>query len=190
MRCPRCAAGYEDHIALCADCGVPLVADTAPTLGVPARVGRFHPAAAAAVAELARRRGIPIDLEAADGRVDVLVPGEHRDDLRAELLVTWESVLSGIDPETQLDLRAAGGRLAGWVDAPEGAWVDRQGKLRVAASDEEEVAADLRRTYGPALVAAGLLLGLLAWYAGEGRLRLLAAIAGFGLVTIGVFLPR
>lgn len=164
--------------------------NAAPLHGVPTRVGRFHPAAAEAVVELARRRGIPTDVEKADDSIDVLVPGEHRDDLRAQLTVAWDGVLARLDPVAQLDVRAAGGRLAGWVDAPEGAWVDREGKLRVAASDEEERAADLGRTLGPALMAAGLLLGLLAWYMGEGRLRLLTAVAGVALVAVGLFLPR
>lgn len=153
-------------------------------------MGRFHPAVAAVVADVARRRGLPVDTGPVDGSVEVLVPADGREDLRAELAVGWEGVLAALDPEDVTAVRSSGGRLPGWEDAPDGAWVDRQGRLRVAGPDEEERAADDDRALGPVLVVVGGLALLLAWYTDGEGLRLLAGVGGLGAVLTGLFLPR
>lgn len=187
MRCLACGDDYEPQVSMCAACGLAL--GTVPqTSG--ARVGRFHPAAARAVVELAVRRGAPVQTSVVDDRVDVLVPTERRDGLRAELLLTWDALLARLPPHDQAELQAHGGQLPGWDDTPVGAWVDRNGRLRAARAEEEEVEEDADRTVGPALMAVAVMLLLLAWQIGNGHLRLLAAIGGLGLLLIGTFLPH
>lgn len=187
MRCPACGDDYEPEVASCVACGVTLVTVSERSR---ARVGRFHPAAARAVVELAVRRGADVQTNVVDGRVDVLVPSERRDGLRAELLLTWDELLARLPPDDQAELKAHGGQLPGWDDRPDGVWVDRDGRLRVAHAQEEEAEEDASRIVGPTLMAAAILLLLLAWQIGDGYLRLLAAIGGFGLLLVGIFLPR
>lgn len=187
MRCPACGDDYEPEVASCAACGVPL---TTASERSRARVGRFHPAAARAVIELAVRRGAHVQTNVVDDRIDVLVPSERRDGLRAELLLTWDELLARLAPNEQEELKAYGGQLPGWDDTPEGVWVDRDGRLRAARAQEEEAEEDAGRVVGPTLVAAAILLLLLAWQIGDGYLRLLTVIAGFALLLVGTFLPR
>ncbi|MDQ3932808.1 MAG: hypothetical protein M3252_08240 [Actinomycetota bacterium] len=186
MRCPACGDDYEPDVSVCAACDVAL--GTAQTTSS-ARVGRFHPAAARAVAELAIRRGAAVQTSVVSGRVDVLVPKERRDALRAELLLTWDALLAGLPPDDQAQLRELGGQLPGWDDTPDGVWVDRDGQLRVARAEEEEIEEDAGRSVGPALVAVAVILLLSAWQIGDGHLRLLAAVTGLGLLLVGTFLP-
>lgn len=187
MRCSGCGDDYEPGILSCAVCGVAL--GTLPEEGT-ARVGRFDPAVARAVVELAVRRGALVRTRVVHDRVDVLVSTERRDALRAELVLTWDALLARLPPHDQAELEAHGGQLPGWDDTPDGVWVDRDGRLRVARADEEEIEEDARRTVGPALMSAAVILLLLAWQIGDGRLRLLAAFGGFGLLLVGTFLPR
>ncbi|MDP8961954.1 MAG: hypothetical protein M3N32_10115 [Actinomycetota bacterium] len=187
MPCPACGDDYEPPTSVCGACGLAL--GTTPQASI-ARVGRFHPAAARAVVELAVRRGAPVETSTVDDHVDVLVPTERRDGLRAELLLTWDALLARLPPPDQAELQAHGGQLPGWDDTPGDVWVDRDGQLRVARAEEEEIEEDAGRAVGPALVAVALMLLLLAWQIGNGHLRLLAAISGLGLLLVGTFLPH
>ncbi len=153
------------------------------------RVGRFHPAAARAVIELAVKRGAHVQTDLVDDMVDVRVPKDRRDGLRAELLLTWDALVARLPPQDQAELEAQGGQLPGWGDTPDDVWVDRDGQLRVALA-QEEAEEDIGRVVGPTLLAAAILLLLLAWQLGDGHLRLLAAVAGFGMLLVGTFLPR
>lgn len=186
MLCPACGDDYESDVSACAVCGVALGTSSAESS---ARLGRFHPAAAPAVVELALRRGAAVQTRVVGGRVDVLVPKERRDGLRAELLLSWDALLAQLPPNHQTELRALGGQLPGWDDTPGGVWVDRGGQLQVARAEEEELEEDAARTMGPALVAVAVILLLSAWQLGDGHLRLLAAVTGLGLLLVGTFLP-
>ncbi len=154
-----------------------------------ARVGRFHPAAARAVVELAVQRGAHVHTDLVDDMIDVLVSADRRDALRAELLLIWDALVARLPPEDQAELESQGGQLPGWDDGPDGVWVDREGRLRVART-QEEVEEDAGRIVGPTLVATAILLLLVAWQLGDGHARLLAAVGGFGLLLVGIFLPR
>lgn len=192
MHCPSCGAEYEPHVRTCPDCDVALVSDPALIAPPTAHLGRFHHAVALEVAEFAGRRGIEPTIGAAedgDG-VTIRVPTSRRDGLRADLMVAWPSLFSELGPEDQQAVRELRGPLAGWYDAPDGAWVDRQGRLRAAPPREEEEAADADRALGPALVAIGMIVLVVAWYVGPGLLRLAAAIVGLALVLLGLFAPR
>lgn len=184
MRCRVCDVDYEPEAASCGGCGGMGVSGPEQTS---ARLGRFHPAVAPAVVELAIRRGAPVETTTVDGTVEVLVPSERRDGLRAELLLSWDDLLTRLSPHDQVEVEAQGGQLPGWDDKPDGVWVDRDGQLRVARAQEEE--AEEERIVGPAIVAIAVVLLLLAWQLGDGHLRLLLAVVGFGLLLIGIFLP-
>lgn len=187
MRCPACGDDYEPGIASCAGCGVAL---GTVQIGGRARLGRFHPAAARAVVELAVQRDLPVQTSAVDDRVDVLVPTERRDELRAELLLAWDALLARLPPQDQAELQALEAeRLPGWEDAPDGAWVDRDGQLWAAPAEEDEIEEDAHRSVGPALMAVAVVLLFVAWQSGDGQLRLFTAISGLGLLLIGIFLP-
>ncbi|MFN2555897.1 MAG: hypothetical protein ABR592_03350 [Nitriliruptorales bacterium] len=151
-------------------------------------MGRFHPAAARAVIELAVRRGVDVQVDVVDDKVEVRVPQDRRDALRAELLLTWDALVASLSPYDQAELSAQGGQLPGWDDTPDGVWVDRDGRLRVARA-QEEAEEDVDRIVGPALVAVAILLLLFAWQVGDSHLRLLAGVSGFGLLLVGIFLP-
>lgn len=189
MRCPSCGDEFELDVTSCPDCGEPLVQPSAG-VGRRAPLGRFHPAMAAAVADLAVRRGLEPQVRPGDDADTVLVDAAARDHLRAQLVVTWSGLVEALDEPARDDVRAIGGDLPGWFDAPAGAWVDRHGHLQVDRSPEEEVAADAGRSVGPALLAAAALLGLFAWYVGDGDLRASAALAALALGALGLFLPR
>lgn len=186
MRCPACEDDFEPECAWCSACATPLAENE--TLST-ARVGRFHPAAARVVIELAVQRGAPVQTDLVGDLVDVRVPKDRRDGLRAELLLTWDALVARLPPQDQAELAAQGGQLPGWGDTPGDVWVDRDGQLRVAPG-EEEAEEDTGRIVGPTLVATAILLLLLAWQLGDGHLRLLAAIGGFGMLLVGTFLPR
>lgn len=194
MLCPSCGDAAVADDGICARCGFPppveagAAADVVAEAGG-ARLGRFHKAAAPAVIEFAVRRDALTDVVRGEGEVEVRVPAERRDALRAELVLIWESLVETLDLEEQRAVRSAGGLLPGWQDAPDGVWVDRYGRLQVARS-QEEAEEDQSRLLGPALAAAGLMLWLFAWYVGEGRLRLLAFVCGLALILVGTFLPR
>ena len=217
MRCPSCGDEYERALETCTTCGVALVDEDAPhavdtvdaagavkdaapsrssadhtgarSAGATAVVGRFDPALATAVAEAVRDLGVEPTIEHEDGVCIVAVPSDARDGLRAHLAARYRTVLDRLDDEGFVALEEYRGPLPGWLDAPDGAWVDRAGRLHVAVPDEEEIAADDRRTLGPALVGLGLVLALLGWYAG-GDLRAAGLVACVPLVVVGLMLPR
>ena len=159
-----------------------------------ARLGQFRPEVATAVTAFAARRHV-VALESTartdpTDDVELFVPAADRDDLRAQLVLGWDAVMSELDPDVAVQLRATGGNLPGWSDAPGGVWVDRAGRLQVARADEEELEEDARRTLGPGMTVTGALLLLLAWYVGPGDLRWSAGVAGVLLGVAGLFIPR
>ncbi len=153
-----------------------------------APVGRFDPAAAELAEDLVVQRGFLPERRSVGDAVEVLVDPAVRDSLRAELAVNWPALLANLPPKERALLTGDG--MPGWRDAPEGAWVDREGRLRVSLGRDEEDVEDASRMLGPALVAAAMLLALLAWYAGDGLLRLVAAIGAAGLGLVGLLIPR
>ena len=188
MRCPICGDEYEDGVLECATCRVPLAP---PGVNAPpqadALLGTFHPLPARYVLQLVEDRGIVHDFVEVDGRVEVLVEREWRDDLRAELAVNWRDLIARLPQDEMYGVLSEGGRQPGWYDAPEGAWVDRQGRLKVEPVAEEELEADAARTTGPALVGIGAFLIILGWYVGD---LAWAIVLGIGLALTGLFLPR
>lgn len=188
MRCPSCGAEYRPGVEVCADCGIPLAPDGTPP--PPVRLGRFHPPVASTIAAIAERRRIAVEAEAGDGWVELYVPADDRERLRADLVVAWDRVLDQLDEDQRGSLPEDGGSLRGWIDPPEGVWIDRDGEVRVGGSAEEEQAEAEARSVGPALAAFGAILLLLAWYAGDGPFRLLTLVLGVALVLVGLFLPE
>lgn len=188
MRCPRCGDDYRDPVEVCAECRIPLV-DPAAGPRPAALLGTFDPAVADPVTALLDDQQIVHELEPTDGAVRIHVDPARREAARAELTVRWPELLAQLPREQLLAVRsaAADGQLAGWHDAPRGAWVDRAGRLRVAAEPEEERAADARRVLGPSMVALGAVLVLFGWYAGSGDLPV---VAGVVLVIGGLLAPR
>ena len=191
MRCPSCNDEFEPHVTWCASCHVELVPEGAPAPprppGVPdARLGRFHPAVGQALLELLDDRGIPFETVTGSDALEIVVPREERDELRAELALHWGDRLEALDEQEASDVRwAAGGHYPGWFDPPEGGFIDRQGRLVVDAAEDAE--ADAARRVGPTLAIGGASLLLLAWYLGLG---MGTVFAGVGLLIIGVLLPR
>lgn len=188
MRCPTCGDEYAaEPPPRCVECGTPLGVEAG---GVPElRLGTFHPEVAPVVLELARHRGYDARPVQLNGNVEVLVAGAGRDALLGELVATWPAIFSEIDPLVASELRNTDSAYPGWTDPPEGTWVDRDGRLRVSAREDDH-AADEARALGPTLVAIGLVLLLLAAYVDPGALRLLSAVGGLGLLLFGVFNPR
>lgn len=185
MRCPRCLDEYEPHVAACATCGTDLVADdAAPTPLVDARLGRFHPAVAERLTAMLTHRGVVHRRIDRDDEVELLVDRNWRDDLRAELALTWPQVVAALPPERSFEVRQLGGATPGWFDAPAGGWVDRAGRFAVDSDDE---ASDEPRIIGPAMAAIGGLVALLSWYTSAGG-GLTAT--GLALLLAGVLLPR
>lgn len=187
--CPVCRDEFEDDVDVCPTDGVPLVApeELPPPPLEEASLGVFHPAVAVVVRAIAARREVPTRAVAVDdARVELRVPEAARDALRAELAVHWSSVVAAVPPEQQQDLRGVGHRLVGWHDAPGGAWVDREGRVRVEASPDEEATVDASRRVGPALAAAGVVGLLLAWTGdGSGALWVVSVAA----LVLGLLLP-
>lgn len=186
--CPRCHDEYEPGVGRCATCDLPLVADGVPLPPrVDALLGVFHPVAADPVVALLARRGIAHDVVPSGDTVEVIADRAWRDDLRAELALTWGELVGGLDPESRGILLTAGGPLPGWLDAPEGAWVDRDGRVQVDGAHGEAEEADARRTVGPVMAAIGAVLVVFGWYAGAGAG---VVVAGVGLLLVGLLLPR
>jgi hypothetical protein len=190
MRCPSCHDEYEDSVTTCASCGVPLVpddaVDTAPPPSVDARLGTFHPATVTQVLALLDTRGVPHETRTTDRGVEVLVPSEWRDDVRAELTLTWGELVRRLDEEETLAVLGAGGTTPGWYDAPHGGYVDRAGRL-VVAVDDDEVEDDAARVVGPALLTIGAILVVLGWWMFDSPA---IAIAGVALAIFGLVAPR
>lgn len=187
MRCPRCHDEYEDHVSRCAGCGIPLVPDDEPLPPqVDALLGTFHPVVAGRIEQLLAHRRIAYETVPANGTIEILVDREYRDDLRAELALNFGQLLAAIPPEEREAVNADGGRQPGWFDAPQGAWVDRSGRIQVEPADTEELDADARRVVGPSLLTVGAVLLVFGWYAGSA----VAVLTGIALVAIGLFLPR
>lgn len=187
MRCPACHDEYEPHVTHCADCGLELRDGDDPGPPPPAvpdtRLGRFHPLAAEAVLALATDRGVAVETVTRDREVEVLVERDWRDDLRAELALTWHDVLARLPEERRDEVRARGGEHPGWSDPPRGGWVDREGRMVVDVDDDPDQA----RVVGPAMAVGGGVLVVLAWYAGMGGGMV---AAGLALVLLGLLLPR
>jgi hypothetical protein len=186
MRCPRCLDEYEPHVRACADCGLELVAaegtPPSPPAVADAHLGVFHPLVAEVVVELLGDREVAAETVTRDVGVAVLTERAWRDDLRAELTLTWPEVLRRLPEERAQEVRAAGGQHPGWLDPPQGGWVDREGRMVV---DVDE--ADDARVVGPAMAVCGGILLVLAWYAGLGAGLV---VAGIGLGLVGLLLPR
>lgn len=187
--CPRCRDEYVDGVDTCPSCGVPTVPDDQPLPPQVDRVlGTFHPLLAARVQAILDRRGIAYDALPLEGdRVEVVVDREFRDDLRAELAVNWQGLVSSLDADDMYAVLGAGGTQPGWYDAPQSAWIDREGRLQVEAAGHEEDEAEARRVYGPMLVVLGAILALFGWYAGASETFVLLGVM---MVAVGVFLPR
>lgn len=191
MRCPVCGDEYEDGVVACVDCRVPLTAGAGPFRPrLDGLLGRFDPALAEPVTALLERRGVAYQVLSAGEDVEVLVERSRRGDLRAELALTWPDLVAGVDDAERLRLVSeTSGNLPGWRDAPEGAWVDRRGRLQVAPSPQEEAEEDARRVAGPSLITLGVFLVLLGWYAG-GSFSELSIVVGLALTVTGALLPR
>ena len=191
MWCPRCDDEYADHVRLCATCGSRLVPEQGPrpaTVPVAdAHLGTFHPSVAHEVTDLLERRRVTYLARRRDEGVDVLVDGRWRDDLRAELAMTWPDLLSRLDPAAALGLRSSGGVAPGWHDAPRGGHVDRVGRLVVEPGEIEEEATDAARVVGPALLTGGLIAAIAGWYLVESSALL---VGGILVALLGLLTPR
>lgn len=203
MRCPSCLDEYEPDMVRCAQCDVDLVtaaeleAETdagpaprprptrAATDAGPRPLGRFHPDIVPLVLDVIRDKGVDHDVRTRDDEVEVLVEHAWRDDLRAELLLRWDELLAELDADLAPEVLASGAHAAGWLDAPLGSYIDRDGKLVVDAPPEDDD--DTRRTLGPTLVAGGAILALAGWQIVDVGAVI---IAGVALVLIGLFIPR
>lgn len=187
--CPNCHDEYAAGAARCATCDVELVPDGHD---LPPRVDRllgvFHPALEERLTAMLQRRGVAHDVLPVDeGRVEVVVDREFRDDLRAELAVNWQGIVSSLDREVVVELVREGGTQPGWYDAPTSAWVDREGRLQVDDGGEGEAMAEAGRLWGPTLMVIGVVVGLFGWY-GQGSGPLL--VLGLAMAGLGLFLPR
>jgi hypothetical protein len=187
MRCPRCLDEYEPDVATCATCGVPLL-DHGTSAGpqVDARLGRFHPAVADRLEGLLAHRKVAHRRIDRDDDVELVVDRQWRDDLRAELALTWAQVVHGLPEDQALKVLGLGGAAPGWYDAPQGGWVDRAGKL-VVESDDPDPRTAAPRLAGPAMLTVGAVLLLLGWYVGADAV---VVLAGVGLTVLGLLLPR
>lgn len=187
--CPSCGDEYEDDVDRCASCRVPLVApgtDVAPDAD--ALLGVFHPVMASEVLRVLDGRGIVHDALRLDAeRVEVLVDRAWRDEVRAELTLGWGGLLQALEPEQRVAVSGAGGPQPGWHDAPQGAWVDDAGRLKVDPGGDEESLTDASRTLGPGLAAVGVVLLVFAWFVGGSDALV---VLGVGLVGLGLLLPR
>lgn len=193
-RCPECHDDHEDEALVCGSCGVVLhEVDAAglvvgtpahPLAAADARLGTFHPAVAARVAELLYRRAIAHTVIERDDAAEVRIDVHWRDDLRTELTLSWNEVVGHLDPEVAAQVRATGGRAPGWYDAPQGGYIDRTGKLVVSAVEDD---ADEARIIGPILLTTGAILSVVGWYVLDSGGVL---TAGFALALLGLFTPR
>ena len=186
--CPRCRDEYEDHVETCVHCHLPTYpegADLPPS--VDQLLGRFHPLVVPRVVGLLEHRGVAHEVLGDADQVEVLVDREHRDALRAELAAHWHELVNRLSPDDHLTVVRSGARQPGWFDAPTSAWVDRDGRLQVEASDDDDATADASRMWGPTLVVVGSVLLLFGWYAADSAQ---AAVIGGLLLLVGLFLPR
>jgi hypothetical protein len=55
-----------------------------------------------------------------DAGVHITVEREWRDDLRAELAMTWGDLVRRLPEEQALEVMSAGGANPGWLDPPRG----------------------------------------------------------------------
>lgn len=187
MRCPRCLDEYEPDVATCATCGETLVPDgvtIAPRAD--ALLGRFHPAVAERLEGVLAHRRIAHRRVDRDDDTELYVDRDWRDDLRAELALTWAQIVHRLPEESAVQVLALGGASPGWYDAPRGGWVDRSGKLVVEPA-EPEVEADSARLAGPAMATIGAILLLLGWFVGA---EPLVMVSGISLLVVGLLLPR
>lgn len=201
MRCPSCFDEYEPDVVRCAACDVELVTEeeldgdaAAQPRPRPARpdaatgprpLGRFHPDMVPQVLHVLREQGVEHDVRTRDDDVEVAVEAGRRDELRAELLMRWDDLLAELDADLAPEVLGSGEHAAGWLDAPRGSYIDRDGKLVVDAPPEDD--ADDRRTLGPTLVAGGAILALAGWQVLDVGAVI---IAGVGLALLGLFIPR
>lgn len=190
MRCPRCQDHFEAHVDTCPVCGVGLVADDDPTVDEPpvvadARLGTFHPVMADAVLGLLDRRGVVHVAHDDDTAVRIVVDRDLRDDLRAELTLTWSELVRGLSEEDASAVTAAGGSPPGWYDPPRGGHIDRAGRLVVDA--DEDADEDAARVVGPGLLAFGAILAVVGWFVLDSDA---ITLAGAALALFGLLVPR
>lgn len=175
---------------VCAVCGTDLVPSDAPVVPDPpiadARLGRFHPAVADGVLRLLGKREIAHRAFPRDDEVEIHVDATYREDVRAELTLTWGELLRLVDEDRRLEVQQLGGSAPGWFDAPRGGYIDRAGRL-VVADDEEDSETDASRMVGPALLTAGAIAVVGGWYLVDSAALM---VIGIGLVLLGLFVPR
>jgi hypothetical protein len=190
MRCPVCRDEFEPDVDRCAECDVDLVAADVPLPPrVDALLGTFHPAVAERILELVSHRRIAADAVPAGDRVEIIVDRDWRDDLRAEFVLRWSELIGRLPEEERLEVGALGGSHPGWFDPPQGAWIDRQGRLQVDPTEDEVAEDEARRVVGPALISIGVVLLLYGWYDG-GSSQAMAMVLGLGSIGVGLFVPR
>lgn len=187
--CPRCHDEYVDGVATCRSCGLALVPEgEALPPQVDLLLGVFHPIAAEPVVRVLRHRGIAHDALPADhDRVEIVVDRAFRDDLRAELAINWSNLIGSLERDDMYTVLEAGGIQPGWFDAPQGAWIDREGRLQVEAASHEADEEEARRVFGPMLLALGAITTLFGWYADASDVFVLLGVLA---LSVGVFLPR
>ncbi len=190
--CPVCRDDFEDDVRVCPVDGEVLVprAQLPPPPVGDAQLGLFHPTVVLLVQRWLRANTIPFrTIEVDDRRVELRLPADVRDDLRATLTLNWPDFVRALEPEARQQLvdDGATGDHPGWLDAPRGAWVDDEGRLRVEAGPDEVASEDAARTVGPALVIVGVVVLLLSWVTGFDAGPVLL---GVGAVVLGLLLPR
>lgn len=189
--CPVCRDQFEDDVRVCpTDDEVLVPVDQLPPERIgDAHLGLFHPSVVLLVqrwltAQQSRFRTVEVD----DHRVELWVPEDVRDDLRAALTLHWTEFVRTLEPEAQQLVAEHGSdHHPGWYDAPQGAWVDDDGRLRVEPSPDEVAVEDASRTIGPGLVIAGVIILLLAWVTGWDAGPVLL---GGSAIVLGLLLPR
>lgn len=188
MRCPRCLDDFEPHVSVCPTCRVVLgdLEVAAPAVVADTRLGVFHPLVAEELAALIERRGIAVDRRTEDDEVVLLVARDHRDDLRAELTVTWPDLLRRLPEEAAALVLDEGGTSPGWYDPPRGGHVDRQGRL-VVDTEEDAAAEDAARVLGPGLLTVGAILVIVGLFVLDSAA---ITVLGVGMAVVGLFLPR
>jgi hypothetical protein len=188
--CPVCRDEFEDHVTVCPTDDAVLVprGQLPPPPVSEAALGLFDRRITGVVLGFLQHKKIPVRVIEVDAdRIEIRVPQPVRDGMRAELTLAWDGFLRMIEPEERMGVAALGGPQPGWLDAPQGVWVDREGQLRVEASPDEEATADASRTVGPTLAVSGLIALLLAWVTGWPEVL---TLAGGSAVVLGVLLPR